>query len=75
MIKYEAFKNMCYQAQRRNIADAELNLLIQIAYRQVASGQWPHGKPLEIFVQDHHPCIRYQNGMWWHYDLVKGQWF
>lgn len=75
MISYEAFRHKCRNTKVRNIDAGMLDLLSQIAYRQIKKGRWTHGNPVEIFEQDQYPCIRYQDGMAWHYDLVKGRWF
>lgn len=36
---------------------------------------WREGEPVELFSADGLPCVRYESGAWWHYDLQHGSWF
>lgn len=37
--------------------------------------EWMEGRPVELFRQDGLPCVRYESGAWWHYDIAAGTWF
>ena len=50
-------------------------MTIDIAYRHITKGQWGNGYPDEMYYADGLVAIRYQNGMVFHYDLIKGTWF
>ena len=50
-------------------------LFLNVVHRHLTTGTWKNGKPIRIFRADGCYCIRYQNGMWWHYDLIRGTWF
>lgn len=43
--------------------------------RHMASCDWQEGQPVEWFQQDGCPCVRYESGAWWHYDLKRRTWF
>lgn len=50
-------------------------MTIDVAFRHVTKGRWEHGYPAELYWADSLPCIRYQDGMSFHYDVIKGTWF
>ncbi len=75
-IHIEAFgEQMKKIAEEFIIEKSAWNLLIRTAHRQVIKSRWQHGQPSQVFWQDGYPCIRYSDGMYWHYDLIKGTWF
>ena len=37
--------------------------------------QWREGKPVKVFTQDGLPCVKYESGAWWHYDVKNGTWY
>lgn len=51
------------------------DMLVDTVYKQVTSGTWSNGNPKRIFIADGCYCVQYQNGMWWHYDLINKLWF
>lgn len=51
------------------------DLLVDTVYKQITSGTWCNGNPKRIFIADGCYCVQYQNGMWWHYDLIHKSWF
>lgn len=51
------------------------NMLVDTVYKQGTSGTWGNGNPKRIFIADGCYCVQYQNGMWWHYDLLHQSWF
>lgn len=55
------------------IKDKELRELVEKHQRQ--HEVWREGQPVEVFMSDGLPCVRYESGSWWHYDLKKGTWF
>lgn len=40
-----------------------------------AAGTWAEGEPLDFFEEGGLPCVRYESGAWWHYDVKKGTWY
>lgn len=74
-VSKEAFCRLIAKAHNRNVPYNEVCLMCDIAHRQIVRGKWPYGNPIEIFKKDGYPCIRYAEGIWFHYDLVKGTWF
>lgn len=74
-ISSTAFLRLCEKAKNRNVSDNMMNLLVDLAYRHVLREKWTHGNPCEVFMRDGLPCIRYDDGIWFHYDVVKGKWF
>ncbi len=73
-IKKEAFLQLCRKVNV-NVPEETLRLAVDVAYRQISHGRWQYGNPASVFMRDRLPCIRYQEGTWWHYDVVKGLWF
>ncbi|MBS5582797.1 MAG: hypothetical protein KHX20_09515 [Megasphaera sp.] len=51
------------------------NMLVDTVYKQMTSGTWGNGNPKRIFRAHGYYCVQYQNGMWWHYDLINKLWF
>lgn len=37
--------------------------------------EWHEGKPVKVFRRDGLPCVQYESGTWWHYNLKSGTWF
>lgn len=50
----------------------ELQALVD---QHIGSCDWREGKPVEVFHRDGYPCVRYESGNWWHYDLKHNTWF
>lgn len=69
------FGRLVHQTRNKNLPPVLVEMTLDIAYKQVTSGRWTHGKPVELYMQDDIPCIRYQDGQWWHYDVVNGTWY
>lgn len=46
------------------------------AHRAAFVNGWTEGTIAESWMdEEHHLCIRYQSGRWWHYDIDKsGNW-
>lgn len=46
------------------------------AHRAAFADGWTEGSITETWMdEDHHLCVRYQSGRWWHYDIDKsGNW-
>lgn len=46
------------------------------AHRAAFADGWTEGIIAESWMdEEHHLCIRYQSGRWWHYDIDKyGNW-
>lgn len=40
-----------------------------------AVGEWKEGRAVSAFYQDGFPCVKYESGSWWHYDVDAGTWF
>lgn len=74
-ISSTAFLRLCEKAKNRNVSDNMMNLLVDLAYRHVLREKWTHGNPCEVFMRDGFPRIRYDDGIWFYYDVVKGKWF
>ena len=75
-ITKEAFIRLCDKRMiNRNVPLNVRSLAIDIAYRHITKGQWGNGYPDEMYYADGLVAIRYQNGMVFHYDLIKGTWF
>lgn len=75
-ITKEAFIRLCDRRMvNRNVPLNVRSLAIDIAYRHITRGQWGNGYPDEMYYADGLVAIRYQNGMVFHYDLIKGTWF
>lgn len=55
------------------IKDRELKAIVE--KHQGTFGEWREGQPVEVFMSDGFPCVKYESGSWWHYDLQKGKWF
>lgn len=55
------------------IKDKELAALVERQKKQVEV--WREGQPVEVFMSDGVPCVRFRSGNWWHYDLKKGTWW
>lgn len=36
---------------------------------------WQEGKPVEIFRREGIPCVKYESGRWWFYDLLTWCWW
>lgn len=50
--------------------------LQELVERHMASfSDWKEGKPVKLFIRDGLPCVKYESGAWWHYDVTKGTWF
>lgn len=61
--------------KNRNVVQEDVKMeAIKLAMKQIEMGE-SHGKAVEMFYTDGWPCIRYQDGQWWHYNIVKGVWF
>jgi hypothetical protein len=54
------------------IMDKELLAVID---KQKSICDWQEGEPVEVFKRDGLPCVKYESGSWWHYDIKKGTWF
>jgi hypothetical protein len=74
-ITKQQFFVLGYQAENRDLLPVLVQLVLGVAYRHISSGKWIHGKPIELYMQDDVTCIRYQDGQWWHHDVVKGEWY
>ena len=75
-ITKEAFIRLCDRRMvNRNVPLNVRSLAIDIAYRHITKGRWENGYPDELYYADGLVAIRYQNGMVFHYDLIKGTWF
>lgn len=61
--------------KNRNVLQEDMKMAaIKLAMKQIELGE-SHGNAIEMFYADGWPCIRYQDGQWWHYNVVKGTWF
>ena len=80
-VKRQAFKSLaiarlyffiyCWQAFMN--MDKALQELVE---RHMASfSDWKEGKPVKLFIRDGLPCVKYESGLWWHYNITKGTWF
>lgn len=49
--------------------------LAAVINRQIAACDWREGYPIEVFEDEGFPCVRYESGAWWHYDIAKGEWW
>lgn len=56
-----------------DIKDKALAELVERHHKQVEV--WREGEPVEVFMADGLPSVKYASGAWWHYDLAKGTWF
>ncbi|SCJ02840.1 Uncharacterised protein [uncultured Ruminococcus sp.] len=65
----------CRQVSMQQLPDDIFTAMCEIAYHQITTAKWTHGQPKAVFIRDGFPCIRYADGMWWHYDLAKERWF
>lgn len=39
-----------------------------------ACERWTHGDPVKVWIDNGHMCIEYEDGQWWHYNLM-GEWW
>lgn len=74
-ISSAAFAALCKKATVQNLSPEIVSLTMTLACKQICRNKWGHGKPIAFFEQDGYPCIRYFDGMVYHYNLVKGSWF
>mgnify|MGYP003191776409 FL=1 len=75
-ITKEALKAMLSKKSGWNMLnDGVKNLLLDVVLKHVTTGKWENGNPKDVFRAVGCYCVRYQNGMWWHYDLVNKTWF
>lgn len=65
----------CRQVLMQQLPEDIFMATCEIAYRQITTTRWTHGQTVAVFIRDGFPCIRYADGMWWHYDLAKERWF
>lgn len=49
--------------------------LFALMRQQISFCDWKEGEPIELFTADGFPCVRYESGVWYHYDLKKKEWF
>lgn len=76
MLTEDAFMHLLKKAKNWERTPENVKFpLERTAYRQVSKSHWPNGRPIEIFYRDNFYCIRWQNGTWFHYDLLRGAWF
>ena len=71
----DEFYAACRQVSVQRLPEDIFMATCEIAYRQITLTNWTHGRPVAVFIRDGFPCIRYADGMWWHYDLAKERWF
>ena len=74
-ISKDALKHMLMEIIGWHIVPGGDDLLVDTVYKQITSGTWCNGNPKRIFIADGCYCVQYQNGMWWHYDLIHKSWF
>ncbi|MFV0616523.1 hypothetical protein ACE418_01255 [Megasphaera sp. WILCCON 0056] len=75
-ISKDALRNMLRRKEGWVLVpDGVKDLLTDVVYKQLANGTWRNGNPETIFIANGYYCVRYQNGMWWHYDLIHKTWF
>lgn len=36
---------------------------------------WKEGNAVEVFKRDGFPCVRYESGVWYHYNVVEQTWW
>jgi hypothetical protein len=51
----------------------ELRIVVKTHMKSVST--WKEGEPVTVFWRDGYPCVRYESGNWWHYNLKRGTWF
>jgi hypothetical protein len=51
----------------------ELRIVVKTHMESVST--WKEGEPVTVFWRDGYPCVRYESGNWWHYNLKRGTWF
>ncbi len=49
--------------------------LLQLVQQHQHCCHWTYGKPIAVFQSDGYPCVRYETGAWWHYDLDSETWW
>lgn len=49
--------------------------LLAVINKQKSICDWQEGEPVEVFKRDGLPCVKYESGSWWHYDVKKGTMF
>lgn len=37
--------------------------------------EWREGRLVEVFFKDGFPCVKYESGKWWHYDVKRQCWW
>lgn len=37
--------------------------------------QWNEGMAKMVYTRDGMPCVKYESGAWWHYDITAGTWW
>jgi hypothetical protein len=57
-----------------NVHEEIKKAAIRVACKQIEYGE-SHGNAIDMFYSDGCPCIRWQDGQWWHYNIVDGTWF
>lgn len=53
----------------------EDNQLLRLVQRHQHCCHWIYGKPVAVFQSDGYPCVRYETGAWWYYDVEYGTWW
>lgn len=53
----------------------ELPALIRLMKKQNGNRFRLHGQPVNIFAAEGFVCVKYENGQWFHYDLIEQTWF
>lgn len=52
------------------------DLLIDVAEIHIkAFGEWKEGKAVKQYMKDGLPCVEYESGQWWHYDVQSKRWY
>lgn len=61
------------KVDKEMLQEDDLQRLIRKHHEAV--GHWREGKAVSMFYQDGLPCVKYESGSWWHYDVDAGVWF
>lgn len=61
--------------ERISLDDIPADLLALMRTQVSMCDDWHEGEPIELFQCNGLPCIRYESGQWWHYDIERREWF
>lgn len=61
--------------ERVDLDKIPADVLALVRHQVSLCDDWHEGEPTRFFIADGFPCVQYESGNWWHYDLERGTWF